>query len=168
MIELARRQVTEVLLVLMELVGPSRVPLVDQLHEKLLVLFAAGEVTVAAHEERLIDHRFQMAVRRFDIAILMRLASIGALRLDLVVVHQIAISPAKLALFREVVHRRAEAVAAMLARHAAQFPKGLLESAADGLERFGKADRRKLPIRVREREVIQQVVERLSVDGDAQ
>jgi hypothetical protein len=84
----------------------------------------------------------------------MRLARIGSLRLDLVVVHQVAVTLTKLAIFRKVVDRRGETVAAMPARHAAQFPEGLLDSAADGLEGFGKTDRRELPVRVREREVI--------------
>lgn len=118
----------------MKLVDSGRVPLVDQLREKLLVLFAAGEVATAAQEQRLIDDRLQVAVRRFDVAVLVRLARISPLRLDLVVVHQVTVTPTKLAIFREVVDRRAEAVAAMLAGHAAQFPKGLLESAAEGLE----------------------------------
>jgi len=168
MIELARRQLTKARLLLLELVGSARVPLVDQLREKLLVFFAADEVATAPQEQRLIDDRLQVAVRRLDIAVLMRLADIGPLRLDLVVVHQVTVTPPKLAIFREVVDRRAETVAAMPARRAAQFPKGLLESAAESLERFGKADRRKLPVRVREREVIQQVVEGLAIDRDAQ
>jgi hypothetical protein len=98
----------------------------------------------------------------------MRLAGIGSLGLDLVVVHQIAVTATELTVFRKVVNCRAEAVAAMPARHTSQLPKGLLEPAAHRLERLGEADRDELPIRVREREVIQQVIERFPGDGNAQ
>ena len=98
----------------------------------------------------------------------MRLASIGALWLDLVVVHQIAITRAKLTVLRKVVDRRAEAIGAMFAGRAAQLPQRLLESAAHRLERFGKTDRDRLPIRIGQREVIQQMVEWLAADADSQ
>jgi len=167
-IELAGRQLAEAGLFLSELVGSRGVPLVHQSAEELFVLFTAGEVAAPAQQERLIDGGLQVAVRRFDVAVLMRLAGIGPLRLDLVVVHQVAITRAKLAILGEVVHRCAEAVAAVPARHAAQLPQRFLESAAERLERLREADRDKLPIRVREREVIQQVVEWLAGDRDAQ
>jgi hypothetical protein len=168
MIELARRQLAQARLLPLELVGAGRVPLVDQPAEELFVLGAAGKIPLPVQMKSLVDRRFQMTVRRFDVPILMRLAGVGPLGLDLIVVHQVAVSPPKLAVFRKVVDRRAEAVATVPGWHAAQFPKGLLESAADRLERFGKADRHELPIRVGEGEVIQQVVERLAIDGDSQ
>lgn len=167
-IELARRQLAEACLFLGELVGPRGVALIHQLAEERFILLAAGEVATAAQQQRLIDDGLQMSVRRFDVAVLMRLAGVGSLRLDLVVIHQVAIACAKLAIFREVVHRGAEAVAAMPSRHAAQLPERLLESAAERLEGFGEAHAGRLPIRVGERDVIQQVVERLAGDRDVQ
>ena len=97
-IELARRQLIEAGLFLSELVGPRGVPLVDQAAEKLFVLFAGDEIATAAEQQCLIDDGLQVAVRRLDVAVLMRLAGIGPLRLDLVVVHQIAVACAKLAI----------------------------------------------------------------------
>jgi len=167
-IELAGRQLAQARLLLGELVGAPRVPLVDQRGQELFVLFAAGEVAVAAQEQRLVDGRFQVTVRRLNIAVLMCLADVDPLRLDLIVIHQVAVTPAKLAVLREVVNRRGQAVAAMPPRHTIQLPQGLLEAAAHRLERFREADRGELPIRVREREVIQQVIKRLAVDRDAQ
>lgn len=98
----------------------------------------------------------------------MRLAGVGPLRLDLVVIHQLAVTRAKLAIHREVVHCGAEAVAAVPSRHAAQLPQRLLEPAAERLKGFGEADADGLPIRVRKREVIQQVLELLAGDRDGQ
>lgn len=168
MVELRRRQFAEVCQLLLEFVATASVPLVDQLLEKLLVLDAAGEVAAAAQMQRLVDGCLQVSVRGLHIAVLMRLAGVGPLRLNLVVVHQILVARAKLTVFRKVVDRRAEAVAAVLARRSAQFPDRLLKPAAHGLERFGEADRHEFPIRVREGEVIQQMVEWLSVDRDPQ
>lgn len=167
-IELAGRQRAEAGLFLAELVGPRGVPLVRQSAEECFIVVAVGEVAAAAQQERLIDDGLQVTVRRLDVAVLMRLAGVGPLRLDLVVGHQVAVACAKLAIFREVVHRRAEAVATVPSRHAAQSPQRFLESSAERLERFREADRDRLPIRVGEREVIQQVVQRLAGDGDAQ
>lgn len=168
MIELAERQLAETCLLFGELVGAARIAFVNQPHQKLFVLFPAGEVAAAAQHERLIDGRFQMAVRGLDVAVLMRLSSVDPLRLDLVVVHQVAVALAKLAILRKVVDRGAQAVASMPPRNAAELPEGLLKAAADRLERFGETDRRELPIRVGEGEVIQHVAERLTVDRHAE
>ena len=109
-----------------------------------------------------------MAVRRFDVAVLVRLADVDTLRLDLVVIHQVAVTRAKLAVVREVVDRRAEAVGAVLARHAPQSPKRFLQPSAERLERLGETDRHRLPIRIRQREVIEHVVKRLPGDRHTQ
>lgn len=167
MIELLRRQFTQTGPFFSEAGGAVRVPPLDQLLEKLLVLRTTGEVAAAAEQERLIDHRLQVAVRRFNVAVLMRLTGIGPLRLEPIVVHQLLIPPVKLAAFRQVVDRGGQAVAAMSAGHAAQCPQRLLQATAHGLERFREADVGEFPVRVREREVIQQVLERLTPDGDS-
>jgi len=62
-IELAGRQLAQAGLFLSEFFGTPRVPLVDPMRQKLLVLFAAGEISAAAQQQRLIDGRFQVAVR---------------------------------------------------------------------------------------------------------
>jgi len=109
-----------------------------------------------------------VTVGRLDIAVFMGLAGIGSLRLDLVIIHQGAVPAAELAILGEVVDRRAEAVATMLAGYASQFPKGLLQPAAYGFERFGKANRGELPVGIGQGKMIQQVIQRLMVDGNAQ
>lgn len=133
-IDLARRQLAEAGLFLSELVGPRGVPLVYQSVEERFILLAVGEVAAAAQQERLFDDGLQVAVRRLHVAVLMRLAGVGPLRVDLVVIHQVPIAHAKLAILGEVVHRRAKAVAAVPSRHAAQRPQRFLESAAERLE----------------------------------
>jgi len=167
-IELRRRQLAETSLLLGKLVGSRGIALVDQGLQELFVLLTAGEVAAAAQQERLVDHGLQMAMRRFHVAVLMRRSGVDPLGLDLIVVHQVAVTAAKLPVFREVVDRRAEAVATMPGGHAAQLPKRLLHSAADRFERLAETDRDEFPVGVRQREVIEQVGEGLAGDRDAQ
>ena len=124
-IEPARRQIRQRLLFRDELVAARCVTLAGQSLEKLLVIISAGEVLAATQQQRLLDDRFEMAMRRLDVAILMRLADIDALWIDLVVIHQVAVTLAKLAVLREVVDRRAEAVGAVLCRPRRPTPKTL-------------------------------------------
>ncbi len=62
-IEPARRQLCQRLLVRDELVAPRRVTLAGQSLEKLLVIISAGEVLAATQQKRLLDDRFDMAMR---------------------------------------------------------------------------------------------------------
>jgi hypothetical protein len=56
----------------------------------------------------------------------------------------------------------------MTPRHAAEFPQGVLEAVAESLEGLRGAEGDGLPVGVAEHEVIDQVVERLALDGDGQ
>jgi hypothetical protein len=167
-IQPAWRQLAKTRLLLGELSPSRRVAFVDQPLKEPFVLLAAGEVAAAAQQQGLVHDRLEMAVRRFDVAVLVRLADVDALRLDVVVIRQVAVTPPELAVLREVVDRRTQAVGAVLARHAAQPPKRFLEPPAQRLERFGEADRDGLPIRIRQREVIHQVVKWLPGDRHPQ
>jgi len=107
-------------------------------------------------------------MRRFDVPILVRLTDVDPLRLDSVVVHQVAVTRAELAIFRKVVDGGTQTVGAVLAGHAAQLPKRFLEPPAQRLEGLGETNRNGLPIGIRKREVIQHVIKRLAGDRDAQ
>ena len=61
---------------------------------------AAGEVATATHQQGLVHDRFEMTVRRFHVTVLVRLANVDALRLHLVVIHQIAVACTELTIFR--------------------------------------------------------------------
>ena len=54
-------------------------------------LFAAGELPTPTQEQRLIDRNFEVAVRRFDIAVLVGLSNIDPLANQTVVCQQIAV-----------------------------------------------------------------------------
>jgi hypothetical protein len=81
---------------------------------------------------------------------------------------QIAVPSLEFPRRRQVVHGGAQAVAAVPPRHAAQFPQRVLQTIRQGLERLGSAERHRLPVRVGQHEVIDQVIERPAGNGDAQ
>ena len=65
-------------------------------------------------------------------------------------------------------HRRRQPIGAMALRHAAQFPQRILQSLAEALQAFREADRARLPVRVSQHKVVDQVREREAVDRHAQ
>ena len=105
---------------------------------------------------------------RLDVTVLVGLANVDPLRNDSVVLHQVAISRVELAIVGKVVDRRAQTIAAMLARHASQLPQSVLKTAAEGLEGLGETNRNGLPIGVGQREMVEQVIERLTGDRNPQ
>ena len=129
------------------------------------VLLAADEVVAASHQQRLIHGRLEVAVRRLAVAVLVRLADVDPLARHAVMRQQVAVPRLELALRRQVVDRRAEAVAAVPPRHAAQFPERVLQPLRQCLERLRGADAHRLPVRVGQHEVVHQMIERLARDG---
>ncbi len=67
----------------------------------------------------------------------------------------------ELGLILEIVDRGAERVGTMLSSHSAQLPQCVLQTLRQTLEALAKADRARLPIRIREREVIEQMRKQL-------
>jgi hypothetical protein len=65
-------------------------------------------------------------------------------------------------------HRRGQRIGAMHLRHTAEFPKGILQPSAQTLEALRKADHARLPVRVGQHKVVNQVRKRLAANGDLQ
>jgi hypothetical protein len=63
---------------------------------------------------------------------------------------------------------RCQAIGAMQLRHATQFPQGVLQALAETLVALGEAHRARLPVRVREHEMVNQVLKGRPVDGHLQ
>lgn len=139
-----------------------------QLLEKAPVFLATAEIPAAPQIQRLVHGRFEMPMRRLAVAVLVRLAHIDPLAGQAIVFQQPAIAGLKFALGRQVVDRRAQAVAAMPPRHAAEFPQRVLQAVGQGLERLRRAEGDRFPIRVREHEVIDHVREGLAQNGHPQ
>src|SRR6266849_4765725 len=96
------------------------------------------------------------------------LAGLVCLRLDSVIPHHPFIAPVELLQIAHVVHRARQAVGTVLGSHCSQFPDRVLPSFAEALQALRIADRARLPVRVRQHEVIHQVLERLPPERDPQ
>jgi hypothetical protein len=169
----ARRQacigkIPQCLQLLGEAVLPAGVPRRHQLLQEVRILLAAGEVATAAEQQRLFDDGLEVPVRRLGIAVLVRLSHIDALARQAVVCQQVTIAGLELARRRQVVHRGAEAITAVPARHAAQFPQRILQTIGQRLERLRGAHGHGFPIRVGQHEMINHVIERLAGNGNVE
>jgi hypothetical protein len=151
-----------------EAVGPARVPRPHDLLQERDVLVPVRKVAAAAEEQRLVDRGLEVPVRRFRVAVLVRLPRIGPLARHAVMGQQVAVPGLELPRRRQIVHRRTQGIAAVLPRHPAQVPERILQPVRQRLERLRSTHRHRLPIRVRQHEVVDQVVERLPGDGDVQ
>jgi len=148
--------------------SPARIARRDDAFEKPQVFLSAVEVAAAAQMQRLIHRSLEVPVRRLAVAVLMWLADIDPLARQSVVVQQPSITGLEFTFGRQVVDRRAQAVAAMSPRHSPEFPQGVLQTVGQCLERLRRADGHRLPVGVREHEVIRQMLEAFAEDGDAQ
>jgi hypothetical protein len=131
------------------------------------VRFLAGEIVAAAQQQGLLHRPLEPVVALLGVPILVTPAGVDRLRLHLVVGHQGAIARREL-LGAGGLHGQAHAVAPVHGRHAAQGPDRVLEAGAEAFEALGEADRDVLPVRVCQHEVVDQVRERLPLDGHAQ
>jgi len=137
------------------------------LQERRVVL-TAGEVAAATQHQRLIDGRLETPMPLLGVAVLVRMVRLDLLPGQAVVVQQRLVTPRELLPLREVVDRRAHPIRAMALGDAAQLDQGVLQSFAQGLEALREADRHRLPVRVGQHEMVDQVVERLPLDADSQ
>ena len=103
-----------------------------------------------------------------DIAVLVGVVRLDLLALRAVVSQQRLVTLGEIFALRQVVDGGAQPIRAVPLRHAAQFPDGVLITLTQALETLREADRHRLPVRVCQHEVVQQVVERLALDRHAQ
>ena len=151
-----------------EAVGTARVPRGRDLLQERDVLVAAGERAAAAEQQRLIDRGLEVTVRRLRVAVLVRLPRVDPLARHAVMREQVAIPGLELTPLRMVVHGRGQRITAVLPWHAAQFPQRILQAVGQRLERLGRAQRHRLPVRVGQHEVVDHVIEPLAGDGDVE
>ena len=151
-----------------ETIPPAFVADPHHTSQEARVLLAAGEVPATTQEQRLVDGGLEVVVRRFGVAVLVRLTGVDPLPRQAVVIQEIAVAGAEFPRRRQVVHRRAEAVAAVLPGHAPEFPQGVLQPLRECLERLRRAHRHRFPIRVRQHEVVDEMVERPPRHRDAE
>jgi hypothetical protein len=149
--------------------GTTGVLLPAQFAQELQVAVPAREIPAAPHHQRLVHRPLELVVALFRIAVLVALARLDGLALQAVVTQQRLITLLeRLRPFDARLHRRGQPIRAMHVRHAAQFPQRILQPFAETLQAFREAERDRLPIGVREHEMIEHVHKRTAVDGHAQ
>jgi hypothetical protein len=160
--------------------GPQRGPLFEEavtavgvasghdLLEEHMVLATTGEIPAPSQHQGLVDGLLEPVVALLDVAILVGFPRLDRLGLDSVMGEQRLIALGECLGIRIGVNGGAHAVGAMPCGNASQFPEGILQPFAQTLEALAEADRAGLPVGVSEHEVIDQVVEGLAGDRDAE
>ena len=139
-----------------------------ELLEEDLIVAPAGEITAASEHQGLVDGLLEPVMALFDVAILVGLSGLDRLAFESVMLEQTLVSPGEHLGFRVVVDRRRQAIGAVSRGDSSQFPQGVLQAFAEALEALGEADGAGFPVGIGEHKVIDQVVERLAEDGDAE
>jgi hypothetical protein len=143
--------------------------LTEQLPQEGSVAVTSREVPVTTQHQRLVHGHLEAVMPLLHIAVFVALTGLDGLSPQPVVVQHRLITPLeRLPAFLTRLHRRGQPVGAVEFGHAAQFPQGVLQAFTETLEGLGEADRARLPVGVREHEVIDHVIERHSVNGHAQ
>ena len=167
-VQTLRRQRPQHGCLLLEAPEPAPVALGEQRTHERRVVGAAGEVATAAQQQGLVEGALEPVVALLDVAVLVRPRRVDGLAAQPVVLQQRLV-----ALLEDVAvaarrHGGGQRVGAMDLGHAAQLGQGVLQAGAEALEALSEADRAGLPVGVGQHEVVDQVRERLAVDGNAQ
>jgi hypothetical protein len=148
--------------------GPRRVSPRHQRPHELPVSVPAREVPAAAQQQGLLDGFLEAALRLLAIPVLMRTGRVGRLGRDAIMPQQGLVLGRVLLRVAVVMHRQRHAISAMPLGHAAQLPEGVLQPLAQAGEALGETQRHVFPVRGGQHEVVDQVGERLLLDGHAQ
>jgi hypothetical protein len=147
---------------------PVGVELLEQLPQEVLVGRAALEVAAAPQQQGLLQSPLELAVTLLHIAVLVGLSGLDRLPLQLVVSQQGLIAVVEGRPFCPRWDGGRQPVGAVQQRHATQLPQGVLQAVAEALVALREADRARLPIRVGQHEVVDQVVKGKAGDGHVQ
>jgi hypothetical protein len=139
-----------------------------ELLEEDLVFAPAGEIAAPPQHQGLGDGLLEAVMTLLDVAILVGLPRPDRLTFEAVMRQQSLVSPGEQLRVGVAVDRRGQAIGAVPPGDSSQFPQGVLQALAEALEALGEADGAGLPVGVGEHEVIDQMVERLAEDGDAE
>jgi hypothetical protein len=148
---------------------PTGIELVKQLPQECLVSVPTGEIPAAPQHQRLIQSPLELMMALLHITILMTLAGLDGLGLQTVVLQQSLVTLLeRLGSFDARLNGSRQPIRAVQLWHTAQLPQGVLQALAEAFQTLGEADGAGLPVGVGQDEVVDHVVERQTVDGDAQ
>jgi hypothetical protein len=139
-----------------------------ELLEEQLIVATAGEIAAPSEHQGLVDGLLEAVMTLLDVAILVGLSRPDRLPFEAIMREQRLVSLSEHFGVGIVVDRGGQAIGAVPPGDSSQFPQGVLQALAEALEALGEADGAGLPVGVGEHEVIDQVIERLAEDGDAE
>ncbi len=139
-----------------------------ELLEEQLIVASAGEIAAASEHQGLVDGLLEAVMTLLDVAILVGLSRLDRLTFEPVMGEQSPVASSEHFGFGVAVDRGGQAIGAVSPGDSSRFPQGVLQALAEALETLGEADGAGLPVGVAEDEVIDEVVERLAKDGDAE
>ena len=167
-LEPTRRQRSEVFHLLGLLRTAIRVELCEQVAEVVLVRLAGGEVPAPPEHQLLVEGLLEPPVSLLDVPVLVAATGLDRLAFEAVVLQQRLIPLGELRTGRARRDRGGEPIGAVNGGHAAELSQRVLQPVGQRLERLGEAHRASLPVREGEDEVVDQVVERPTINGHPQ
>lgn len=123
-----------------------RIALVQQVPQERQEIVLVGEIPTAAQLQRLVQRVLEVAMRRLGVAVLVGLSHVDSLPLQAVILQQGTVARLKLPFHRQIVDRRAQAVAPMTPRHTSQFPQRVLQTIRQRLKRLRGTQRHAFPV----------------------
>ena len=147
---------------------PARVELLEELTQKRLVGCPALELPAATHQQRLLQRPLEPIMALLRVPVLIALARLDGLPLQAVVPQHTLVALRERRSLRSRRHGRRQPIRAVQSRHPSQFPHRVLQTLAQALEALREAHRPRLPVRVRQHEVVDQVIEHHALDGHTQ
>lgn len=139
-----------------------------ELLEERLVVASAGEIAAASQHQGLVDGLLETVMALLDVAVLVGLPGLDRLAFEAIMGEQSLVSAGEHLGVWVAVDRGGHAIGAVSPGDSSQFPQGVLQALAEALEALGEADGAGLPVGVGQDEVVDQVVEGLAEDGDAE
>jgi hypothetical protein len=147
---------------------PARVALPEQSAQELLIRRSAVEVPAATQQQRLFQRSLELVMALLCVPVLVGLPCLDRLALQAVVPQQRLVTIRERSTLCPRRHRCRQPIRAVQPRHAAQFPQGVLQPLAEALVALREAEGSRLPVRVRQHKVVNQMVEEHALEGHAQ
>jgi hypothetical protein len=139
-----------------------------ELLEERLIVASAGEIAAASEHQSPVDGLLETMMTLLDVAVFVGLPRLDRLAFEPVMGEQSLVASSEHLGFGVAVDRGGQAVGAVPPGDSSPFPQGVLQALAEALEALGEADGSGLPVGIGEDEVIDEVVEGLAEDGDAE
>lgn len=144
----------------MQTPAPARVALRPQPTQQRFIGRPAVKVAAATQHQSLIQRPLELVVALLHVAVLVGMPRLDRLAAQAVMTQQCLITLRERGrTFCPRRDGRRQPVGTVQLRHTAQFPQGVLQALAEALVALGEANRARLPVRVGQDKVIDQVIE---------